>query len=83
MPVSLSPEQRSTRAQIAAYTRWSREDPKPAMTQVRVGWRRKFEDAVDPARKLSEAERAIRTDRAIRAHMLALSLKSARKRAAQ
>jgi hypothetical protein len=78
--MSLSPEQRSQRATIAALTRWSKEDPKPAAANARVGWRKKFEDVVDPDRVLPQAERDVRVRRAITAHMKSLALKSARAR---
>lgn len=82
MPVSrLTPEQRSLRASIAANTRWSREDPKPALAKVRQGYRLKWINEVDPDRVLSEDERNRRATAAMRAHMQALSLKSAKVRA--
>lgn len=81
MPVSLSPEQRRLRAQTAAFTRWSQEDPRPAMATVRKGWRRRFEEQVDPDRQLSEAERTRRAEAAMKAHMAGLALKSSRARA--
>ena len=82
MPASrLTPEQRSTRASIAANERWSREDPKPALEPAHEGYRRKWLDQVDPDRVLSEAERNRRADAAMRAHMQRLALKSSRARA--
>lgn len=75
------PQQRILRAQIAANTRWSREDPKPAFVEVREGFIRKFEDQVDPDRTLSADERLRRAESARRAHMQSLALKSARARA--
>jgi hypothetical protein len=49
-----------------------------------AGFRRRFENLVDPERVLPEAERQVRADRARRAHMLTLAAKSAaaRKKAA-
>jgi hypothetical protein len=78
--VSLSPEQRRLRAHVAALTRWAHEDPRPALEHARAGFRRRFEDEVDPDRSLTDAERGIRTDRLIRAHMSSLALKSSRAR---
>jgi len=51
-----------------------------------AGFRRRFENLVDPDRKLDPAERDRRADRARRAYMLTLAAKSAearRKRAAE
>lgn len=81
--MSLSPEQRSLRASIAANSRWAQEDPVPAMATVRQGWQRRLEDEVDPGRQLSETERARRVQAALRAHMLRLALASSRARAAR
>lgn len=81
VPVSLSPEQRALRASIAANTRWSQEDPKPALAKVREGYRGKWLDQVDPDRVLPEAERNRRADAAMRAHMQRMALKSAKARA--
>lgn len=77
----LSPEQRSLRARTAAHTRWSREDPKPAMAKVRRGWFARFEDQVDPDRALPEDERHRRAQSALQAHMARLALASSRARA--
>jgi hypothetical protein len=76
----LTPEQRSIRASVAANTRWSREDPRPALAKVREGWQRHWEDEVDPDRVLDPAERERRDQAALRAHMARLSLKSSRAR---
>jgi hypothetical protein len=81
VPSSLSPEQRTLRASIAANTRWSREDPKLALAQVREGYRKKWLDQVDPDRVLPEDERNRRARAAERAHMQALALKSSKARA--
>jgi hypothetical protein len=79
--ISLSPEQRVLRARAAAYTRWSQEDPGPAMAGVREGFYRRFELQVDPEGELAEAERRRRAKAALKAHMALLALKSARARA--
>ena len=79
--MSLSPEQRSLRASTAAYTRWSGEDPRPAMKQVREGYVRKFENLVDPDKALPEGERRRRATAAMRAEMRRLALISSRVRA--
>jgi hypothetical protein len=81
VPVSLTPQQRSLRASIAANTRWSREDPKVALAQVREGSRRKWLNEVDPDRVLPEQERNRRAEAAMRAHMQRLALLSSKARA--
>lgn len=79
--MSLSPEQRRLRASAAAYTRWSREDTRPAMKRVRDGYLRKFEDLVDPDRTLEPGERERRATAALRAEMRRLALISSQRRA--
>ncbi len=44
----LSPQQRSMRARIAAHSRWAHEDGKPNAARATAGFRRRFEDEVDP-----------------------------------
>ena len=77
----LTPQQRTLRAQIAANTRWSKQDPKPALAKVRLGRQRKYEQQVDPQRVLKPEERERRAQAALRADMQRLALKSARARA--
>lgn len=79
--MALTPEQRKLRAQAAAYSRWAREDPKPAMEQVRVGFAKRFLDEVDPDRSLPEAERQRRAQAAMAAHMSRLAFQSSKARA--
>ena len=81
--MSLSPEQRRLRAQIAANTRWSREDPRVGTARARAAWYRKFHDKVDPDRILSPAERERRATAAMRAEMQKLALRSSKARAAK
>jgi hypothetical protein len=81
--LSLSPEQRSTRASIAALTRWGGEDPRPAMAKVREGRMRKYRLRVDPEGVLPEGERERRAQALLRADMRRLALKSSRARAAK
>jgi hypothetical protein len=71
------------RASAAAYTRWSRQDPKPALARVRVGYDLKWINQVDPDRVLPEAERNRRARAAMRAHMQLMALRSAKVRAAK
>lgn len=79
MPAS-TPADRSAIARQAALTRWSREDPRPALAEVRKGFDARFEDEVDPERVLPPAERARRVEAARRAYFTRLALKSAKSR---
>jgi hypothetical protein len=78
--MSLSPEQRRLRAQIAANTRWSREDPRVGTAQARAAWYRRFLDEVDPDRVLPPLERERRAQSALRAEMQRLALLSSKAR---
>jgi hypothetical protein len=77
---SLTPEQRSQRARIAALDRWSREDPVAATAPARRAFLESFERKVDPDGVLTPEERARRAACAHRAHMQRLAFKSARGR---
>lgn len=79
----MTPEQRRLRSSAAALTRWSREDPAPAMAKAREGRLTKLEDQLDPDRVLSKAERRRRAKAALRADMKRLALRSSRARAAR
>ena len=68
------------RARIAAHSRWAHEDGKPNAARATAGFRRRFEDEVDPERVLPEDERRRRADHALRAHMLRLAMLSAQAR---
>jgi hypothetical protein len=76
--VPMSPTER---ARIAALTRHSRGDTKQATAAARAHFEARFELEVDPEGILSPEERAARTKRAMRAHMLRLAAKSAETRA--
>jgi hypothetical protein len=77
---NFTPEMRSQRARIGGLSRWSQEDPKPAMAHVRVGFEKRFLDEVDLERVLPEEERNRRATAARKAHFTKLALKSARAR---
>jgi hypothetical protein len=79
--MSLSPEQRVLRAQIAANSRWSKEDPREGTKPARAAFERRFELEVDPDGTLPEVERRRRAGAAMRAHMQRLALASSRARA--
>jgi len=78
--MSLSPEQLRLRAQIAANSRWSREDPREGTKPARAAFERRFELEVDPDGTLPEVERKRRAAAALRAHMQRLALASSRAR---
>lgn len=80
---NLTPEQRTTRARIAALTRWSKEDPKAQAERMQEGLMEKFRRQVDPEGRLTEAERERRAEAARRAHMQRLALASSKARAAR
>lgn len=77
----LTPEQRQLRARLAAYSRWSREDPAPNAHRAHAGLRARLAREVDPDDTLRPAERERRIDAALRAHMTKLAYKSSRARA--
>lgn len=76
----MTPAERRLRAQIAANARWANEDPVPNAARGQAGLLAKFERTVDPTGTLPPAERARRAESARKAHMLRLSLASAKKR---
>ena len=78
--MSLSREQLKLRAQIAANSRWSKEDPKEGTKPARAAFERRFELEVDPDDTLPEVERKRRAAAAMRAHMQRLALASSRAR---
>jgi hypothetical protein len=81
--VALTRAQRKLRAQIAANTRWSREDPAPTAARGQAGLLARFQREVDPDGTLEPAERARRAEAARKAHMQRLALRSSQARAAR
>jgi hypothetical protein len=82
--VSLSPEQRTLRAQIAAHTRWSRERDRAAATRAgREKFDKRFYDQVDPDRELDPVLRDKLAANARQAYFRTLALRSSRSRAAK
>ena len=78
---SLTPTERSLRAQIAAHESWAHTIDRSARTaNARKAMLDKFERQVDPEGKLSPAERAVRAAHARKAHFKRLALKSAQAR---
>lgn len=73
-----TPEERSLRARLAAHHSWANtKDPAARTRPAREAALARFEDQVDPAGQLSEAERRRRAEHARRAHMQRLALRSA------
>ncbi len=78
--MALTPQERSTRARIAAHTRWANTDPATASEQARRRQLDRFEREVDPDGSMAPQERARRAEHARKAHMHRLALKSAKVR---
>lgn len=79
--MALTASQRTLRAQIAAYESWANTaDPAKRTAPARRGFMARFEDQVDPERKLPHEERQRRAEAAMKAHMQRLALKSSRAR---
>ena len=79
--MSLTPEERSLRARLAAHKSWANTaDPAARTAAARAASLSRFAREVDPEGKLDPAERARRADHAMQAHMLRMSLKAAKAR---
>lgn len=81
---SHDPSDRKLSASIAANTRWAKEpDRRAATAPGRRAALQRFEDEVDPERKLPPKERARRADNALKAHMQRIALRSVQARRAR
>jgi len=81
--VSMTPEQRKLRAQLAANTRWSRERNRGEATRVaRDKFNQRFDDEVDPNRELDPQLRSKLAENARTAYFKRLALRSSRARQA-
>lgn len=78
---SLTPEQRSLRARMAAHSMHAKHDSRQTSEPGRATFLARFERQVDPDGTLPALERKRRAEHALRAHMQGLALKSARARA--
>lgn len=76
---SMTPEQRSLRARVAALSRSAHSDPREMTAAASAGFLKRFELQVDPNNELSEEERTRRATAARRAYMCGLRLKRSRK----
>jgi hypothetical protein len=80
----LTPEQRRTRAAIAAHARWSQEDPAANAARGQAGLLARFEREIRAAHPdLPDAEVARRAESGRRAHMARLAFASSKARAAR
>ena len=69
----MTPAQRRARARHAALIQWSKTDDWTARTQpARDAFLRRFEDQVDPGRRLDPEQRAKMAERAKRAYFVKL-----------
>lgn len=78
--MSLTPEQRSKRARMAAYAMHMKHPGKERAAKIQATLRKRFEHEVDPGRLLDEAERDRRVEIARKAHYSRLAYLSARAR---
>lgn len=79
--MSLTPEQRSLRAKMAAHAKWAKtSDRKAATASARGAIDAKLLREIDPDGTLDPGEREIRLTHARKAYMAGLALKSSRAR---
>lgn len=78
MPATSS--ERSLHARLAAYELHAQHDSRDLTAKARATFLRRFEDEVDPARELPEAERIRRAEAKRKAYFTRLALKSAQAR---
>ena len=82
--VSLTSEQRSTRASLAAHTRAARYDGRAVTENAREGFKAKFRrQAEEETPGLSDAEYERRAQHLLQAHMRRLALASSKARGAR
>lgn len=73
----LSPELRTLRARIGAFSLHATHDPRLTTVKARATFNAKFEDVVDPEHQLPEPERLRRAEAARKAHYAKMALASA------
>jgi hypothetical protein len=81
--VTMTPEQRSMRARIGAYSLHAKHDPRVTTEPARRAFLSRFEREVDPEGVLPERERLRRAEYARKAYFTRLALASAKARAAK
>jgi hypothetical protein len=80
VPLSLSPEQRSQRARIAAHAMHAKNDVRRTTAAGRDAFMARFEREVDPDGVLDQAERARRAEHARKSYFAKLAYLSAKAR---
>ena len=79
--MSLTPEQRTLRARLAAYSKWAQTSDRSAATAAaRAGQEGRWERQVDPQGLLDPQERARLAESAKKAYFVQLAYKSSRAR---
>lgn len=81
--MALTAEERSLRGRAGAHALHAKHDSRALTKNGRDKFLARFEDEVDPDRKLPEAERLRRAEHARKSYMAKLALKSARARRAR
>lgn len=76
----MTPEQRSLRARMAAYSLHAQRDSRELTRAAREAFLGRFLDEVDPDRSLPEPERLRRAQAARKAYFTKLALKSSQAR---
>jgi len=79
----LTPEQRSLRAKLGAYSLHAKRDPRETTRAAREAFDARFALIVDPTGELEPAERERRANALRRAHFARLALRSAQARRAR
>jgi hypothetical protein len=78
---TMTPEQRTLRARIAAHASWAKTSDRTAKARKgAAALLARFERQVDPDSRLPPEERRKRAESARKAHMLSLAAKSAKAR---
>ena len=77
---TLSPEERTLRARLAAHAMHAKHDARRTTVKARGAFLTRFEREVDPEGVLNPEERARRAEHALRAHMTRLRLADAKAR---
>ena len=81
MDTSLTPEERTLRARLAAHTSWANTTDRSARTApARAAALERYERQVDPDGILPPDERRARAEHARKAHMARMALRSAQAR---
>jgi hypothetical protein len=84
VPTSLTPEQKSLRARVAAHSRWSKPDARPRQSEaIRAARLRHHEQLVDPDGTLDPAVRRQLAENSLQAEMARLALRSSKARRAR